>query len=53
MLDTALKYQTAIDKFIADSTNDVGEYELRNTEWEVLAQLRNVLKVRYCVLLVC
>lgn len=47
LLRFALEYRDAIDRFTADKTNEVREYELDEEEWEIAGQLRDVLKVRF------
>ena len=45
MLNFALKYQAGIDGITDKHKLGVSQYTLGNEEWELLTQLRNVLKV--------
>jgi hypothetical protein len=46
MLEAALKLKPAVTKFTERAGNGVRDYELDDAEWEILEQLRDVLKVR-------
>ena len=45
MLQFALEYRVALDKFTADRENNIREYELDEEEWGIASDLRDVLKV--------
>lgn len=45
MLDSALRYRSAIDKITADKELGLRQYELDRVEWRILEELRKVLKV--------
>lgn len=46
MLNFALEYREAIDRFAGDRDNNVRKYELSEEEWLLVEQLQKVLKVR-------
>ena len=46
MLEGTLKFKPVIKKLTEDSDDDLREYELTKEEWEVLAEVRDTLKVR-------
>lgn len=50
MLDSALRYRTAIVKITADPDLGLRQFELSRAEWGLLEELRKVLKVRLCCL---
>lgn len=45
MLNFALEYQNAIDKFTGDCANDLRSYKMDEKEWEIVKELHDVLKV--------
>lgn len=45
MLSFALEYREAIDRLTADRVADIRKLEVDDEEWELLKQLRDVLKV--------
>ncbi|KAJ3498251.1 hypothetical protein NLJ89_g10242 [Agrocybe chaxingu] len=45
MLEFAIEYHNALDKFTADRKNDLRKYELSPNEWKIATQLRDVLLV--------
>lgn len=45
MLHFALTYRRAVDQMTGDRTMDLRALELDDEEWELAAQLRDVLKV--------
>lgn len=49
MLDFALKYREGVDAITSDRTADLRNLELDDDEWELVRQLRDVLKVRHAV----
>lgn len=46
MLNAALEYRKAIAKVTQDLANGLRKFELSEEEWEIVEQLRDVLKVR-------
>ena len=48
VLNFALEYREAIDKFTGDRAMDIRNLELDEEEWELVKQLRDVLKVCDC-----
>ncbi len=46
MADECLRYREAIDRMCADQKYKLRRYELLPAEWEIVRQLREVLKVR-------
>jgi hypothetical protein len=47
MLNFALEYWNAINILMADQQNDLQAYELNDSEWIIMSQLSNVLKVSH------
>ncbi|KAI0686095.1 hypothetical protein C8T65DRAFT_591468 [Cerioporus squamosus] len=47
MADDCLKHREAIDRLCGDIANNLREYELTPAEWEIVRQLREVLKVPF------
>ncbi|KZV92058.1 hypothetical protein EXIGLDRAFT_577584, partial [Exidia glandulosa HHB12029] len=45
MLFFALEYREAIDKITSDRNSDLRLFELSDQDWEIMAQLRDVLKI--------
>ena len=45
MLQMALQYHSAIDHITADKTLKLQKYELDDNDWEIIADLMQVLKV--------
>ena len=45
MLNFALEYRSAIDSLTGDHAADIRKLEVDDEEWELLKQLRDVLKV--------
>lgn len=53
MLDSALRYRSAIVKITADADLGLRKYELTREEWDTLKELRKVLKVRLVAHILC
>lgn len=49
MLDFAVAYRQAVDQMTGDRTMDLRALELDDEEWELVTQLRDVLKVSHTV----
>ena len=49
MLTFAIKYKTALNAISGDRELKLWQNELSSEEWEIAVQLRNVLKVCWCV----
>jgi hypothetical protein len=49
MLNYALEHREAVDGITGDREWGLRPYELDQTEWEMLDELRNVLKLRWIV----
>ena len=45
MLKVALEYQKAVDRLTGEKENGLRQFELSKTEWKLVTQLRDVLKV--------
>ena len=46
MLEFSVKYRSAIEHFTSERKNDLRQYELKEPEWVIVAELCNILKVR-------
>jgi hypothetical protein len=46
MLDCALRYRKALDALSGKRSNKLRDFELKEEEWRLIQQLRDVLKVR-------
>ncbi len=46
MLDFAIEYKEAIMEFTGSFKLNMRKYELDDTEWDLVEQVRDVLKVR-------
>jgi hypothetical protein len=46
MLDFAVAYRKALDLLSGDRANGLRELELKEDEWRIVVQLRDVLKVK-------
>jgi hypothetical protein len=53
MLDFAINYHAAVDKITSDRVLELHQYELTNSEWAIAKQLRDVLKVRNTIPMLC
>ena len=51
MLNFALEYQNTIDILMADRQNELRAYELNNSEWIIVTQLSDMLKVSHAFIL--
>jgi len=49
MLEFAIEYRVAIDAMTAIRNFDLHQYELLPTEWDIAAELQDVLKVWDCL----
>jgi len=49
LLEYALKHQRAMDKMTQDQALDLRKFDLGDHEWELIEQLRNMLKVSQCL----
>ena len=49
MLSFAVEYRAAIDRMTADRTTNLRSYEMLEDDWELVKQLRDILKVSYLV----
>ena len=47
MLKFAFTYRDPIDKITDDRTMKLREYELKDDEWKIVEELRDVLKVSF------
>lgn len=47
MLLFTLKYRTAIDGLMLDRTTGLQTYELNDTDWHIIKDLQDVLKVHF------
>jgi hypothetical protein len=50
MLVFAFEYQEAIDKFTGSRANNIWQLEIRDSEWDVIEQLKDILEVCCCVI---
>jgi hypothetical protein len=49
MLNFAIEYRKAIDAISGDREMELRQFELAESEWRIVTQLRDVLKVRHSV----
>jgi hypothetical protein len=49
MLNFAVKYKTAIKHVTSDLKNNLRNYELTDAEWTIADELKDTLKVRFCL----
>ncbi|KZV99872.1 hypothetical protein EXIGLDRAFT_582092, partial [Exidia glandulosa HHB12029] len=45
MIDFAINYRSAVDKITSERGSELRAFELSDAEWEIMGQLRDVLKV--------